>query len=133
MRLFVEEDGVAVLAADFPGVRAAPVEGDREWSGVRDGAKRSVFSLLGGCKDFAFKLLADVNLGMSELLVSPTRLTCRIDKVDSLSTLDLRAPPLGRLLGGAFSVDSGGAKVPGPIDFRGALGAGALLKELGGK
>jgi hypothetical protein len=45
----------------------------------------------------------------------------------------LRALRLGRLRGCPSSVDPGGENVPGPIDFRGALGtAGALLNEFGG-
>ena len=65
---------------------------------------------------------------------SPERLFWRADIPSaSLSVADLRTPILGRLRGGAVSVESGTANVPGPMDFRGALGAGLLLlNELGG-
>ena len=127
--LFAEEDGVPVRPPDRPGVLDGLVEDDLVGSGVLEGTKSSLLaSLLAGWRDFAFKLLE---------LVDSCRLPCRADgPFESFSAVAFRAPMLGLLRGGGatFSEASGATNVPGPIDLRGARGAGLLLllKALGG-
>jgi hypothetical protein len=56
------------------------------------------------------------------------------DRLFVLSVLAFLPPTLGRRLTVDFSAESGAMNVPGPTDFRGALGPLlALLKEFGGK
>lgn len=83
-----DEDGVLVPGPDFPGVLAAVVEDDREWSGVRAGvpgfSRYSRGSREGGCKDFAFALrVVERNLDPSIRSWSVARLFNRTANVDS--------------------------------------------------
>jgi hypothetical protein len=121
-----------------PGVRfgvLAP-EGERLWSGVRDGVSRSFTTRLGVSSELTLFTRGDaVVFADSPPLLSP-RLASRIESAFWLSALDFLPPPvLGLRFGTAFSAESGAIKVPGPMDFLGAWAFTVipLLKAFGGK
>lgn len=74
--------------------------------------------------DFARTVLGDFD----SRAFSPFLVARRSDKPFLLSVLDFRPPTLGRRLTFSAALVSGGTKVPGPTDFRGALGPAGVFE-----
>lgn len=129
--------GVAVrpgVAARFPGVVWPTRDEVFCGSGVLEGVRRLFEVVLLTRTDFVFKPRGDFE---PSLLARAALFGTLVEPLlPALNFLPLR---LGRLLTSTSPV-SGGRKVPGPTDFRGAFGGGLaaavvlmLLNALGGK
>ena len=128
--------GVVVLPGvplRLVGVCCGAVDVDLDGSGVLEGVSRSFEFCRFGARAALGLILPEVFVS-SAPLSSARPVECLGAWPFAPSALAFLPPALGLRLTVDFSDVSGAAKVPGPTDFLGALGAVlVLLKEFGGK